>query len=498
MLKARITLTALENFTVSAYSDTWFYAQCKRIVVYCSKNGNSQMKIETQSGPNFIAHNDTWTDRGTYAIAGDSGWNSIPFDMVVGGWSGQLSSRPVAIRFTYWIESGSTPRISISRIGIIPQIHWTTRAGNIPFLGVPIVIENNGDGTIAKASRLATSRKLAVSLSNTSTDTSFNGSADVTNIKTTGTLGYGNGGTNATTANVAANNLLSALPNWTADPTDEVKLIRRDTGGTATFGQVSFSTVWNYIKGKLTSVSGVNISGNAATATKATQDSDGNAINTTYLKELYQAEYGVSTFADIYAAVTAKKTVYCKVPGATAGSARMAFLAYVNVSNPPTSSSNIEFQYYRSNSSGTGDSVFVYTITNNNNTWTTVERAADTNVKATAKSDDANYKILATASASPTSGAVTEAVYDPDITLNPSTNTISANISGTAAKATTAEDASNELQVVGVQSSATSTLKRDSGVTVQGGAVKATTFKLGTNATITYNSTTEAIDFTFL
>jgi len=63
---------------------------------------------------------------------------------------------------------------------------------------------------------------------------------------------------------------------------------------------------------------------------------------------------------------------------------------------------------------------------------------------------------------------------------------------------TVSEDASNELQVVGVQSSATSTLKRDSGVTVQGGAVKATTYKLGTNATITYNSTTEAIDFTFL
>lgn len=72
------------------------------------------------------------------------------------------------------------------------------------------------------------------------------------------------------------------------------------------------------------------------------------------------------------------------------------------------------------------------------------------------------------------------------------------NYGGTAATATTSADASNELQVVGVQSSATSTLKRDSGVTVQGSAVKATTFKLGTNATITYNSTTEAIDFTFM
>ena len=59
----------------------------------------------------------------------------------------------------------------------------------------------------------------------------------------------------------------------------------------------------------------------------------------------------------------------------------------------------------------------------------------DTKVKATAKTDDVNYKILATASASPTSGNATEAVYDADISLNPSTNTISANISGNAATA---------------------------------------------------------------
>ena len=57
-------------------------------------------------------------------------------------------------------------------------------------------------------------------------------------------------------------------------------------------------------------------------------------------------------------------------------------------------------------------------------------------MKATAKTDNVNYKILATASASPTSGNATEAVYDTDISLNPSTNTISSNISGNAATAT--------------------------------------------------------------
>ena len=70
----------------------------------------------------------------------------------------------------------------------------------------------------------------------------------------TGTLPVANGGTGATTANDAANNLLAGLPDWTADPSDDVKLIRRDTAGSAAFGQVKFSTVWNYIKSKIGNV----------------------------------------------------------------------------------------------------------------------------------------------------------------------------------------------------------------------------------------------------
>ena len=69
----------------------------------------------------------------------------------------------------------------------------------------------------------------------------------------------------------------------------------------------------------------------------------------------------------------------------------------------------------------------------------------DTLVKQTAKSDNVNYKILATASASPTSGNAAEAVYDTDITINPSTNTITAtNFAGTA---TSANKVNNDLNL---------------------------------------------------
>lgn len=96
--------------------------------------------------------------------------------------------------------------------------------------------------------------------------------------------------------------------------------------------------------------------------------------------------------------------------------------------------------------------------------------------------------------------SATATTMDTEPTAN-STNAVTSGGIKTALNAkmssTVSEDASNELQVVGVQSSATSTLKRDSGVTVQNGNVKATTYKFGTNASMTYNSTTEAIDFSF-
>lgn len=73
-------------------------------------------------------------------------------------------------------------------------------------------------------------------------------------------------------------------------------------------------------------------------------------------------------------------------------------------------------------------------------TWATVS-TVDEKVKATADSTNSEFKLLATASASPTSGAATEAVYDTGITINPSTHTVTATtFDGNATTATTATD----------------------------------------------------------
>jgi hypothetical protein len=96
-----------------------------------------------------------------------------------------------------------------------------------------------------------------------------------------------------------------------------------------------------------------------------------------YLKNLFQAEYGVTKFSEILDAVYNKKIVYCLIPASWGyPSGRMAFLAYVNVSDPIAASNFFEFQYYRSNSTeSANDSVFVYQI-KPNNVWTTTERVA--------------------------------------------------------------------------------------------------------------------------
>ncbi len=172
-------------------------------------------------------------------------------------------------------------------------------------------IEFTGMSLREVPAKLATARKLKTNLARTA-DSTFDGSADQVDIPVKGTLPVGNGGTGK--ASVTAGNyvvgtgtsamvekapkdvgsdVLSSLDNKSnassyADFVDGDFVVGSDhvnasTISASTFVRRTALNLWNYIRSKL-SGSDVNIGGNAATATKATQDSDGSAINTTYKK----------------------------------------------------------------------------------------------------------------------------------------------------------------------------------------------------------------------
>ena len=92
---------------------------------------------------------------------------------------------------------------------------------------------------------------------------------DTTDLESmTGTLPIANGGTGKTTASAAANAILGGMSAWTATPTDDTYFIRQDTSGGLSFGRVKFSTLWTYIKNKISSVLGLTATTYGGSAAK--------------------------------------------------------------------------------------------------------------------------------------------------------------------------------------------------------------------------------------
>ena len=123
--------------------------------------------------------------------------------------------------------------------------------------------------TATSAGKLTTAKKAYVSLGTASTTTTVDWSADPTTIPVNGTLDVSNGGTGKTSANDACNAFINALSTGYSIPVDNDFYVSQYVGGganTTTYHRRPVSALWRYIKGKMTSESGVDISGNAASA----------------------------------------------------------------------------------------------------------------------------------------------------------------------------------------------------------------------------------------
>ena len=132
----------------------------------------------------------------------------------------------------------------------------------------------------AVSDKLATARKLKTNLARTA-DSTFDGSADQTNIPVTGTLPIANGGTGATTAIGAEYNILNQVADDSPAGLDDDRKIalcnQTKSASNGVFRWTKLSYFWTYFKDKISSVLGLSESngvktftGNAATATTAT------------------------------------------------------------------------------------------------------------------------------------------------------------------------------------------------------------------------------------
>jgi hypothetical protein len=135
----------------------------------------------------------------------------------------------------------------------------------------------------------------------------------------------------------------------------------------------------------------------------------------------------------------------------------------------------------------------------------------NSDTKVTQTKDDSGttaYPLLMAGETNP-NGSATTSRYDSNVKLTPSTNTISANISGNAATATTATNSTNsavtadtehKLYLIGATGySGQQSLKTDTGIyaTTESGQLRATKFDVNGGCTLQYNSTTKSLDFIF-
>lgn len=206
------------------------YTVLNKFIFFVSTTGSggswASLDVATHGNPT------TWVNKfNKVGIGGWSGYNVINTGEITT--YGNSNSQYQYLRFTFGIEtqSSSYAGLSVSKIMAYGGVGWTT-ASNMATHGHLYSFDSSQNATFpAKV-----------------TATEFSGVVNATTA--TGTLPIAHGGTGATTASAASNNLLSGLPDWTAVPTDDTKLVRRDTAGAASFGQVKFSTIWSYIKSK--------------------------------------------------------------------------------------------------------------------------------------------------------------------------------------------------------------------------------------------------------
>jgi len=247
-------------------------------------------KIRATGG--FIGDLEGNADTATLATTADAWTNSITITIGSTGksvdgsgnvtWSKADVSGNASSSDSGWMSSDDKAKLDAIKISDIDDVISADSIIGTGGIDVSIV---SGVATISGLFKVPTASgnngQTIISNGTTGVWTDFSASL----IKS-GTLPVARGGTGQTSAINAANAFLNALSTGSSTPHDEDYYIAQYAGGgttTTTYHRRPVSALWAYMKSKITADTSLNVA-SASTATKATQDADGNTISSTYLK----------------------------------------------------------------------------------------------------------------------------------------------------------------------------------------------------------------------
>lgn len=228
------------------------YTRLKAVLIDFSTKGlSTQVKIEKAT----IGDKTTFSEVGTYPIAGWSGWNSYPVVLPAFGGDRNQTSNMGVLRFTFSILSGTaTANPQVISFIFLGTAAWQYNS-NMAYNGHLYSYDWQQNATFPAQVTATRFNGPASSVSNSLSinGKTYNGSAAVD----VGAIGAAYGGTGKTSLQDSANALLNALDSGSSTPGDADCFISQYVnGGTTktTYHRRPVSALYTYMKGKMDSV----------------------------------------------------------------------------------------------------------------------------------------------------------------------------------------------------------------------------------------------------
>ena len=117
------------------------YTAAKKLLINVSTQGagGSKVDIKYRTIANYVADTETWSNVGTFDVAGGSGWNSIPFNYTWGGSFTSQTSQIGQFEFVFYSSTLGTwglKKLSVIDFRLIGSTNWSmpselARAGHL-------------------------------------------------------------------------------------------------------------------------------------------------------------------------------------------------------------------------------------------------------------------------------------------------------------------------------------------------------------------------------